>query len=453
MGCYGATRQTSPNIDALARDGVVFRSAYTTGTWTKPVATPLVTGIHPSCLESQSQSLAFGGYQHFLQKIAKEKGFKTRVFGTNLYFSKSFGFTEGFDDEVELDSLEKMYETNPSNKEVADKIDWSTTSTIPSQYLHELFYKDVNLKADKNFTVFWSMDCHSPYYVKGNKSYFNNSLSEYLEGEMFFWSRNRLATRAQKFFRLLLFNLFGIYDRKRMEKIKSLYCDAIKYNDERIGELIKYLKERGEYENTLFILFGDHGEQFMEHGEYGHCSAPYNEVIKIPLIVKFPGQEHAGREVKEVVSILDIYPTILEILGVKGNLSDTDGKSLIKSLQGSDISERKIFIESSYKKDLYSAVLIKGNRKYFHMESKGNWLRRIVRMLSVFPNWFSEKEFDLDRDPEELRGSNNVSPDLKKDFEEMKKGYYQRVERYKNYKREMVDSAKVFEKLRNLGYF
>lgn len=444
LGCYGFDKPTSPNIDKLAEEGVVFKEAYTTGTWTKPVATPLVTGIHPSCLESQSQSLAFGGYRHFLQKIAREKGFKTRVFGTNLYFSKAFGFTEGFDEEVELDSLEKIYQANPSNKEVAGKIDWGTTSTIPSQYLQELFYKSFD-SVDKNFTVFWSMDCHSPYYVKGEKSYFGNNPADYLEGETYFFARNRLATRIQKFFRLLFFNLFGLYDKKRMAKIKSLYCDAIKYNDERIGELLAFLKQKGEYDDTLFILFGDHGESFMEHGEYGHCSFPYNEVVKIPLIIKFPGQKYAGREVKENVSILDIYPTTLELLGAEGSPEDIDGRSLIDCLEeGRKKDERNIFIESLYKTDLYSAVLIRGNKKYFRMELRGNWLRKIVRKISAFPNWFSEKEFEENKE---------VLPQLRSEFEKIKKSYQSRVKKYQSYKREMVDNAKIFDKLRNLGYF
>lgn len=453
LGCYGFEKPVSPNIDKLAKEGVVFRKAYTTGTWTKPVATPLVTGIHPSCLESQSQSLAFGGYQHFLQKIAKEKGFKTKVFSNNLYFSKAFGFTEGFDSEVEMDLQEKIYRENPANKEIAGKIDWESSSTIPSQYLQELFYKSFN-PADKNFVVFWSMDAHSPYYIKGDKSYFGNSLSDYIEGETYFWGRNRLATRIQKFFRLLCFNLFGVYDKKRMEKVKSLYCDAIRYNDERVGELIEHLKQKGEYENTLFILFGDHGESFMEHGEYGHCSAPYSEVIKIPLIIRFPGQKYAGKEVRESVSLLDIYPTILKLLEAGGSPQDIYGRSLTDYLEGEKQDpERKIFIESLYKTDLYTATLIKGNKKYFRMEPRGNWLRRTVRKISAFPNWFFEKEFDLEKDPKEQKGSKKVSPQMRSEFEEMKKDYQGRIQKYKSYKREMISSAKIIDRLKNLGYF
>lgn len=444
LGCYGFEKPTSPNIDKLAKEGVVFRKAFTTGTWTKPVATPLVTGIHPSCLESQSQSLAFGGYQHFLQKIAKEKGFKAQVFSDNLYFSRSFGFTDGFDEEVELDFLEKIYKENPSNKEVTNKINWESCSIIPSQYLHDLFYKSFS-KDEKSFVVFWSMDAHSPYYIKGNKSYFGNSLSDYLEGESYFWERSRLATRIQKFFRLLFFNLFGFYDKKRMEKVKSLYCDAIRYNDEKIGELLDFLKQKGEYDDTLFVLFGDHGESFMEHGEYGHCSSPYDEVIKIPLIIKFPGQKYAGQEVSQPVSLLDIYPTVLDLLEGKGSPEDIDGRSLLDYLErGLKDDQRKIFIESLYKTDLYSAVLVKGNKKYLRLEPRGNWLRRTVRKISAFPNWFSEKEFEEGQE---------VSPGLRSEFEEMKSGYQSRVKKYQSYKREMINGARVIERLKNLGYF
>lgn len=453
LGCYGFEKPTSPNIDKLAQDSVVFRRAFTTGTWTKPVATPLVTGIHPSCLESQGQSLAFGGYQYFLQKIAKEKGFKTRVFSNNLYFSKAFGFTEGFDSEVEIDLQEKLYRENPSNKEIAKKINWESTATIPSQYLHDLFYQSFDSR-DKNLVIFWPMDTHSPYYIRGNQSYFGNSLSDYLEGENYFWPRNRLATRIQKFFRLLLFNLFGFYDKKRMARIKSLYCDAIRYNDERIGELLAFLKQKGEYDSTLFILFGDHGEAFWEHGEYGHCSSPYNEVIKIPLIVKFPGQEYAGRQAQETVSLLDVYPTVLKALEAQGSPADIYGRPLTDYLgDNPPAGERGIFIESLYKTDLYAAAFLKGNKKYFRLEPKGNWLRRLLRKISAFPNWFSEKEFDLLKDPEERKGEKRVSPELRREFEEMRQNYQSRTERYQSYKREMTDSANIIGRLRNLGYF
>lgn len=454
LGCYGFEKPTSPNIDRLAKEGAVFRQAYTTGTWTKPVATPLVTGIHPSCFDSQGQSLAFGGYQYFLQKIAKEKGFKTRVFSNNLYFSRAFGFTEGFDSEVEMDFQEKIYRENPSNKEIVSKINWESTGTIPSQYLHDLFYQSFDSR-DKNLVIFWSMDTHSPYHIKGNKSYFGNSLSDYMEGESYFWAKNRLATRIQKFFRLFFFNLFGFYDKKRMEKIKSLYCDAIRYNDERVGELIDFLKRKGEYDSTLFILFGDHGESFMEHGEYGHCSSPHNEIIKIPLIIKFPGQEYAGREIKEAVSLLDIYPTVLKVLEAEGSPQDIYGQSLTDYLDGASdaTGERKIFIESLYKTDLYSAVLVKGGKKYFYMEPRGSWLKKTIRKMAFFPNWFSEKEFDMVKDPNEKNGTGEISPELKKDFKESKRNYQSKAGRYRSFKREMTNSAKIIDRLKNLGYF
>lgn len=453
LGCYGFDKPVSPNIDELAKDGVLFRSAFSTGTWTKPVATPLVTGFHPSCLESQSPSLAFGGYEHLLQKIVKEKGFKSYVFSNNPYFTKSFGFTEGFDEEIKFDFLESLYKENPSNKEAASKIQWQVAAIVPSEYLHGLFYERFN-PSDNNFVVFWSLDPHGPYCVRGNKSYFGNSLSDYLEGETYFLRNSKLATRIQKFLKLSIFNLFGFYNRRKMEKIKSLYCDAIRYNDERIGELVKRLKQDGTYDDTLFVLFGDHGDAFMEHGEYGHCSAPYGEVINIPLIVKFPGQKYAGREVKENVSVMDIYPTILEALEAKGSPQDIDGCSLFDYLEGRrKDGERKIFIESLYKTDLYTAALIKGKQKYFRMEPRGNWLRRAARQISFFPNWFYEKEFDLVKDPKEKAGSKKVSPELRDEFEEMRTIYQERRGNYKSYKKEMVTDARVLERFKNLGYF
>jgi len=453
LGCYGFGKPTSPNIDKIAKDGVVFKNAYTSGTWTKPVATPLVTGIHPSCLGMQNPALAFRGYQSFLQKVVKEKGFKTHVFSANPYFSKSFGFTEGFDAEYDVDFFEQLFHKNPSNKEIINKIRWETPPIIPSQYLHDLFYQTLEF-SNNNFVVFWSMDPHGPYCIRGDKSYFGNSLSDYLEGETYFLKNNRLATRIQKFLRLVLFNLFNYYNRKRIEKMKSFYCETIRYNDEKIGELVERLKQKGTYEDTLFILFGDHGDSFMEHGEYGHCSIPYNEVIKIPLIIKFPGQKYAGREVSENVSTMDIYPTILEMLGAGIDSMGVDGQSLLSYLNGAvKDNERKIFTECLYKTDLYSAALIKGSQKYLRQELRGSRFRRIARKISFFPRWFEEKQFDLGKDPKEEKGSKNISPQLRDEFEKIRKGYQDRAKNYQSYKKEVESSAKTIERLRNLGYF
>lgn len=454
LGCYGFDKPTSPNIDKIAKDGVVFKNAYTSGTWTKPVAAPLLTGIHPSCLGMQNQELAFRGFQSLLQKVVKQAGFKTYAFSSNPYFSKSFGFTEGFDAEYNLDFLEPLYRKNLANKEIASNIYQKVSSIVPSQYLHELFYQTLE-PLNNNFVVFWSMDPHDPYCIRGSKSYFGNSLSDFVEGETYFLKNNLLATRFQKFLRLILFNLFGYHDKKRIEKMKSLYCETIRYNDEKIGELVEHLKKKGIYENTLFILLGDHGESFVEHGEYGHCSTPYNEVIKIPLIIKFPGQKYAGREISENVSILDIYPTILEGLGLNINSQELDGQSLMNYLNGNlkQDNERKIFIECLHKTDLYSGVLIKNDQKYLRLELRGDWLRRMARKISFFPRWFKEKQFDLKKDPEEQRGDKKVSPQLKDEFEEMRGNYQDRARNYQSYRKEMVSNEKVIERLKNLGYF
>lgn len=452
LGCYGFDKDTSPCIDKIAKDGVIFKNAYTVSPWTKPAAAALVTGVHPSCLGMQTTAPGFKGYQNLLQKIIKQQGFKTYVFTGHCWFSKEFGFTEGFDVEYNVDFLEKLQLENPGNEEVLNKINRKIHPIVCSEHMHRLFYEKTDF-SDNNFAVFWSLDAHGPYFVRGKKSYFGNLLSDYLEDMPFLLKEYVLATRIQKGLRLILFNLFRYQNKRRIEKMKSLYCETIRYNDERIGELVEYLKKKGVWEDTLFILLGDHGESFGEHGEYGHSSIPYNELIKIPLIVKFPGQKYAGRVIDENISICDIYPTVLDLLSISFDKQKIDGQSLINYLNrdSSKARERRIFIECLYRPDFYLGALIKNNQKYLRLELKGNWLRKIARKISYFPCWFEEKQFDIKKDPKEEKGEVEISPQLRDEFDAMRMKCEVRARDYENYKKQ-VENKGVIERLRRLGY-
>jgi arylsulfatase A-like enzyme len=128
-----------------------------------------------------------------------------------------------------------------------------------------------------------------------------------------------------------------------MEYVVSLYDCEILHNDYHFGQFISFLKKNGLYENSIIVFTADHGEQFLEHGGLAHGSSIYNEEIHIPLIVRFPNGEFAGLQTDLPVSEVDIFPTILDHLGMTIP-PETDGIAIHKLLKKNNI-KRTIFIK------------------------------------------------------------------------------------------------------------
>ncbi len=125
------------------------------------------------------------------------------------------------------------------------------------------------------------------------------------------------------------------------ENLVSLYDGEIRYTDEfLIKPLIEELKRLSLYDNTMIILTSDHGEEFYEHRGWLHEHSLYNELIKVPLIIKYPGSKYRGTKVNNVVRIIDIIPAILEEAGIGYSKYKFDGKGILEAIKGDEKKER-----------------------------------------------------------------------------------------------------------------
>jgi arylsulfatase A-like enzyme len=136
----------------------------------------------------------------------------------------------------------------------------------------------------------------------------------------------------------------GIYKElteKDRQNIIGLYDGEIRYTDEKfIGPLIAALKEIGLYDRTMIIFTSDHGEEFFEHHGWGHGHSLYDESLKVPLIIKFPESRFKGKRILERVSLVDIFPTVLEETGIDHSHLDIDGQSLFPLIAGEEKGDR-----------------------------------------------------------------------------------------------------------------
>jgi arylsulfatase A-like enzyme len=186
--------------------------------------------------------------------------------------------------------------------------------------------------------------------------------------------------------------MWGKFPIEKIDTVKGRYADSLFYEDTQIGRLFDYLKDHGLWDNTLIVVGGDNGEAFYEHGFTSHASSLFNEVMKVPMIVRAPGLEPGFDD--RPAMFLDVPPTILDLLGLPPHPS-FQGISLVEPQPDPDRS-------------LYMIV-----------QTPAAFQSAIVR--SGFKLLFSEWEgrsflYDQVNDPGETRNLVSMRPDLVEDL-------------------------------------
>jgi arylsulfatase A-like enzyme len=140
--------------------------------------------------------------------------------------------------------------------------------------------------------------------------------------------------------------IFKKLSEKDRQNIIGLYDGEIRYTDEElVGPLIEALKNLGLYERTMIVFTSDHGEEFFEHHGWGHGHSLYDESLKVPLIIKFPGSRFKGKKVKDIISLVDVFPTVLEEMGIDRSGLELDGRSLFPLVTGKEDGDRTFFAD------------------------------------------------------------------------------------------------------------
>ena len=217
--------------------------------------------------------------------MLSEAGYQTDAVVTGAYLSQTYGFERGFD-------LYRLDHRAPAEKTVEQAIELLQRSAGRDQFLFVHF-----------------IDAHWPYEPP----------EEFVE---------RFGPRPADLAGLLrkVVDNNPPSNAEETERVAALYDAEIASADEAVGRLLEDLKARGVYDRSLIILTADHGEAFFDHGHWQHSKTLYEELIRIPLIVKWPGQSPKGR-VSAQVSQVDIFPTVLAAAGVEP--PPTDGINLI----------------------------------------------------------------------------------------------------------------------------
>ncbi len=279
LGTYGYRRNTSPNIDALAKQSVVFEWAISAASATQPA--------HRSLYQSRIASHARRKFAA-LPEIFRDNGYRTAGFTGGGNVSKRFGLARGY---------ERYEESHLGFK-----------ATFP---MLEAWIAEESTKPF--FAFFHSFDIHHPYSVAPPY-------------DAIFFPRYRGGVTGPATLDILS-KIRGIFPNKGYKgevpltpadkaKIIALYDGGILYADTFIGKLVASLVARGLWQNTILIITSDHGEEFWEHDNVTHSFTVYDEVLRVPLLWHLPGDEHRGMRVARRTRMMDVAPTLLELVGL-----------------------------------------------------------------------------------------------------------------------------------------
>ncbi|WP_428269519.1 sulfatase family protein [Haliangium sp.] len=337
-------------FDALAEESTVFVNSYNNENWTKPSVTTILSGLYPGTHDSRWATSSLPDDIYLLSEHLQKHGLTTAAFIGNAVVSEKFGFARGWD----------LFR-NESDSQRAN-----------GEYLYRNAAEWLEQNDSAPFFLYvQSVDPHTPYDVpsKYSQPYFSGDYSGVI-GDTFERSEQSGIDR----YSLSITN----HD---LDWIRALYHGEVTYQDERLGYLLDKLEERGLVDDTLIVVTNDHGEELRDHGHMGHGWTLYEEMIRAPLVMRYPPLLPPGERVDAIVEHVDLAPTILDLMGLPV-MPDADGVSFLP-LVNKDRPGLRPRTSVSWSRNGMRSIRV-GRWKLIAGESQG-WLRL----------------FDLQADPDE----------------------------------------------------
>jgi len=411
LGCYGCPRDPTPNLDALAADGAKFDQAITPSGWTLPAIASLLTATWPTIHGAVGR---FGSTTRLRDEvptapeILRERGFRTTGFANSAFVSPMFGVDRGFD------VFDGKYAFNRTHRRADETID----AVLPHL---------TRRGSRSNFYMVHLFDGHLDY----------DPPPEHLARFVSEWATPRPPLSVWDCRELL-----GMEGSKRggSRHVRGVYQGEVSFMDAEVGRLVETLKVQGRYEDATIVVVSDHGEEFLDHGSFEHGHTLYDELIRVPLIIKLPGRlDVRGTVIEAQVRTLDVMPTIFELCGIPVPVT-FDGISLLSMILGHDRVPRFAYAEDM----LYGPDRISG----------GDGRYKVVQ--SERPGFSDELElYDLEEDPGERRNLVRIFPDLARSLSRKLVAFRRHLLEASGPlsipERVDMDPASI-EKLRSLGY-
>ncbi len=323
LSAYGYERETSPNIDALAAEGVLFENAFSVAPWTDPSVLSLFTGVYPSDVweparHADTIKKKLPSSLKTLASVLSENGYHT-IAATDHPGIRSQRFGEGFDTYCHLYAGLGAYDEweAPGGRKPTAELEPEVAGVLrqtPASTVREIVRGlTENRPPGGTFLYVHLIYPHRPY-------------------------------DPPQRFKTMFGPPASAMQREDRDGMINLYDAEIRRTDGLIGELLAELGCREPGDDSIVVVLADHGEGFWEHDLDDHGNSLYNELLRIPLILRAPNRLPSGRTTDAVASIVDVFPTLLDLLGIETPHAGR-GMSLRAAAEGKADPDRLVLSE------------------------------------------------------------------------------------------------------------
>jgi arylsulfatase A-like enzyme len=445
LGCYGYGRKTTPNIDRLAKEGILFKKAIANAPYTTASITSLQTSTYPLIPEEDYTDLS---KRIAIAEILNKKGFSTIGVHSNPWFS-IYNYGKGFSkfvDPIGVTNVQKGF-FDKTKKQLIDYIDENSLTRRIIKKVYSSLKR--NLRSNNKIT---------PPYARAEE--INNTVISYLKGsldgfylwihymdvhepyipEKFYFGQEVDNREIRRLMDKTTQNPGNISSEER-KIIIDLYDNEIRYVDDKLGELLENLDSLCDFGKTVLLITADHGQALGERGYYGHGGGNrpiyfFDELIQVPLIIWSKSKEalmdiSESGEFERQVGLIDIAPTIIDILGIE---------------------KQKAFMgESLLRNPFEKPVISQGIQCAYPNQAK--YFKDGIKMQSYRTNHYKliYKEggmelYELTEDPMELR---DISMERKEVAEKLKEELLNTLKSLKARKRE-TEKTKIEKRITEL---
>jgi arylsulfatase A-like enzyme len=331
MSAYGYGRPTTPVLARLAREGTRFDAAHSSTSWTLPSHMSLFTGLPPGLHDVNIDFQVLAPDRRTMGEIFKDAGYRTMGVFSGPYVHGRYGFSRGFDYYERGTQDPMVFDLTPAERaaEAGAREHRSHTEVTSKLVVDRAIALLRNSSADDNLLFLHFFDPHYDYKAPPRlaKAFCDPAYRGSLTGD-------EIDLRQD-----IWDNTLSAADKRQLQ---DLYDAELAWVDENIGRLVDELKAQDRLDRTLIVFVADHGEEFYEHGRYGHRNGLSEQTLHVPLVVWGPGLGvPAGRTVEAEVANYDVLPTLVDYAGLppEGTL---DGRSLRPLIEGRALPPRPV---------------------------------------------------------------------------------------------------------------
>ncbi|NNE10564.1 MAG: sulfatase [Gemmatimonadetes bacterium] len=416
LSCYGYERETSPRIDEIAAEGVLFETFYVAAPFSGPSKATLHTGLWPHNNGVRGMPQRILPEAKTMAEFFRSQGYETAGYASGFFMGPEYNYHKGCRTYEALGRPYDSFRFATALRGLELRLHKLTPWYLPEQERYELVNATHGVPRALDwidatggapfFCLFELNEPHTIYEpIPPFETMFAPKKTDYTLMED---SRRNLAPRYE-----VVYNYPETgYTEEDLEYSIALYDGEIAWIDDAIGRFCDALEERGILDNTIIVVTSDHGENFGEHGTWFEHTQLYEQSLRVPMVIRYPAKLPAGKRVESPVQAVDVFPTLVELAGYEYD-GPLDGVSLVRKVEN-DIPDYPVFAEDNILRD--PALLDYENYRVYLPGVAGKW--RMVRdgdyKLIYIPNPAGDEYelFNVAQDPMETTNLVREEPEV-----------------------------------------